>query len=106
MPAAHLPRHARGRVRAGAWNGAYLVRGRALPPGQARDWEQFFKAVSTIDVELRVTRLAVTGSTAVAGLDGVYIFDNPSTHRLQREDVRFVARLRREPGGWQIESVE
>jgi hypothetical protein len=77
-----------------------------LQPGQARDWEQFFKAVSKIDVELRVTRLAVTGSTAVAGLDGVYLFDNPSTHRLQREDVRFVARLRREPGGWRIESVE
>jgi serine/threonine-protein kinase len=77
-----------------------------LQPAQAKEWERFFEVVDRIDVELRVTQLTVAGSTAVAELAGVYVFDNPSTHRPQREPVTFVARLRREVAGWRIESLQ
>ncbi len=76
-----------------------------LQPTQAREWEKFFEGVSDIDVELEVTDLKVTGDVAEAGLSGVYVFANPSTHRTQREPVSFRATLRREGTRWRITSL-
>ncbi|HYC33361.1 MAG TPA: hypothetical protein VEB59_13805, partial [Gemmatimonadales bacterium] len=77
----------------------------AIQPAQARDWEQFFEAVRQIGVDLRITKLDVSGATAQAAVAGTYQFEDPSTRRDRREDVSFVARLRREGSGWSIESI-
>jgi tRNA A-37 threonylcarbamoyl transferase component Bud32 len=76
-----------------------------LTPTQTREWEEFFRGVSDIEVELHVTALEVTGDSAEAQLAGLYVFDNPSTHRTQRESVAFQARLRREGDRWRIASL-
>jgi tRNA A-37 threonylcarbamoyl transferase component Bud32 len=76
-----------------------------LTPTQTREWEEFFRGVSDIEVELHVTALEVTGDSAEAQLAGLYVFDNPSTHRTQRESVAFQARLRREGDHWRIASL-
>jgi len=76
-----------------------------IQPAQVRDWQQFFEAVSAIDVELKITRLDVAGAAAEAGLAGVYVFIDPSSRRERREDVSLVARLKRDPSGWRIESL-
>jgi hypothetical protein len=76
-----------------------------LTPTQTREWEEFFRGVSDIEVELNVTSLQVTGDSAEAQLAGLYVFDNPSTHRTQRENVTFQARLRREGDRWRIASL-
>jgi hypothetical protein len=76
-----------------------------LLPDQARVWEDFFRGVTDVDVELNVTGLEVAGNAAEARLSGVYVFTNPSTRRTQRENVAFQASLRREGGGWRIASL-
>jgi aminoglycoside phosphotransferase (APT) family kinase protein len=76
-----------------------------LTPAQTREWEEFFRGVSDIEVELHVTALEVTGDSAEARLAGLYVFDNPSTRRTQRESVTFQARLRREGDRWRIASL-
>jgi hypothetical protein len=76
-----------------------------LLPSQAREWEQFFQSVTDIDVELGVSDLKVSGDAAEARLEGVYVFRNPSTRRIQREPVGFQAALRREGGRWRIASL-
>ncbi len=82
---------------------------RRLYPGlsqmQSREWEDFFGGVGAIEVELGVTDLAVQGEAAEAKLAGVYVFDNPSTNRPQRESVAFQAQLRREGNQWRIASL-
>ena len=82
---------------------------RHLYPGlsakQAREWEDFFAGVGAVQVELNVTELQVAGNSAEARLGGVYVFDNPSTHRKQRESVQFEAQLRREGDRWRITSL-
>jgi hypothetical protein len=76
-----------------------------LLPAQAREWEEFFRNVTDIDVELGVAGLTVKGDAAEARLEGVYVFRNPSTRRTQREPVAFQATLRREGSGWLIASL-
>jgi hypothetical protein len=76
-----------------------------LLPEQAREWEEFFRGVTDIEVELSLTGLKVAGDVAEAGLAGVYIFRNPSTRRTQRETVAFQASLRREGERWRIASL-
>ena len=76
-----------------------------LSPEQTREWEDFFGGVTDIQVELQVTDLKVAGDAAEAGLAGVYVFANPSTHRTQREPVTFQASLRREGTRWRIASL-
>ncbi len=76
-----------------------------LSPEQTREWEDFFGGVTDIQVELQVTDLKVAGDAAEAGLAGVYVFANPSTHRTQREPVTFKASLRREGTRWRIASL-
>jgi hypothetical protein len=76
-----------------------------LLPAQAREWEEFFRSVTDIEVELDVAGLTVTGDAAEARLEGVYVFRNPSTRRIQREPVSFQAVLRREAGRWHIASL-
>ena len=76
-----------------------------LSPEQTREWEDFFGGVTDIQVELQVTDLKVAGDAAEAGLAGVYVFTNPSTHRTQREPVTFQASLRREGTRWRIASL-
>jgi hypothetical protein len=74
-------------------------------PRQALDWEQFFQAVSEIDVQLDVTGLDVAGNTAQAQLSGVYNFTDPGTRRARHENVSFVAALQRDGSRWLIQSV-
>jgi tRNA A-37 threonylcarbamoyl transferase component Bud32 len=74
-------------------------------PSQAREWEEFFRSVTDIDVELAVSDLKVSGNAAEARLEGVYVFRNPSTHRTQHEPVGFQATLRREGTRWRIASL-
>jgi serine/threonine-protein kinase len=76
-----------------------------LLPAQSREWEEFFRGVREMDVELDVTALQVSGDSAAAQLAGVYVFEDPSTHRARRENVAFQAQLRREGGRWRIASV-
>jgi hypothetical protein len=76
-----------------------------LSPAQTREWEDFFAAVSRIDVELAVSDLAVRGDSADARLGGVYVFQNPGTRRTVREPVSFQAHLRRQGGDWRIETL-
>ena len=76
-----------------------------LRDAQAREWEQFFEAVAAIDVDLRIASLKVSGETAQAALAGVYVFDDPSSHRERRESVSVTARLRRDAGAWRIEEI-
>jgi hypothetical protein len=76
-----------------------------LQPQQAREWEEFFQRVNEVQVELQVTDLKVNGDAAEAGLSGVYVFANPSTHRTQHEPVSFRATLRREGGRWRIAAL-
>jgi hypothetical protein len=47
----------------------------------------------------------VSGETAGAQLDGVYVFEDPGTRRTRREHVAFQAQLRREGGRWRITSL-
>jgi tRNA A-37 threonylcarbamoyl transferase component Bud32 len=76
-----------------------------LLPSQALEWEEFFRSVTDIEVELDVSDLKVSGSAAEARLEGVYVFRNPSTRRTQREPVAFQATLRREGTRWRIASL-
>jgi hypothetical protein len=76
-----------------------------LSPEQSKDWEDFFAAVSAIDVDLAVSDLAVSGDSADARLSGVYVFQNPGTRRMVREPVSFQAHLRRQGGDWRIETL-
>jgi serine/threonine-protein kinase len=76
-----------------------------LSPAQSKDWEDFFGAVSEIDVELAVSDLAVSGDSADARVGGVYVFQNPGTRRTVREPVNLQARLRRQGGEWRIEAL-
>jgi tRNA A-37 threonylcarbamoyl transferase component Bud32 len=76
-----------------------------LSPAQSKDWEDFFAAVSAIDVDLAVSDLAVSGDSADARLSGVYVFQNPGTRRTVREPVSFQAHLRRQGGDWRIETL-
>jgi hypothetical protein len=78
-----------------------------LSPAQSKDWEDFFAAVSAIDVDLTVSDLAVSGDSADARLSGVYVFQNPGSRRTVREPVSFQAHLRRQGGGgdWHIETL-
>ena len=76
-----------------------------LQAAQAQEWEEFFRGVSDIDVELNVTGLRLDGDAAEAYLAGVYVFTNPGNGRTQRESVGFRALLRREGGVWRIASL-
>ena len=76
-----------------------------LSPAQSQEWEEFFRGVRDIDVELEVTGLQVSGDSAAAQLAGVYVFEDPGTHRTRRENVAFQAQLRREGGRWRIASL-
>ncbi len=76
-----------------------------LSPERAREWEEFFKGVTDVRVDLNVAGLKVNGDAAEARLTGVYVFDNPSTHRTQREPVDFQASLRRVGNRWRITSL-
>jgi hypothetical protein len=76
-----------------------------LQAAQAREWEEFFRNVDDVEVELNVTGLRVGGNAAEAYLAGVYVFTNPGNGRTQRETVGFRAALQREGGNWKIASL-
>jgi serine/threonine-protein kinase len=76
-----------------------------LSAAQSHEWQEFFRGVREVDVELEVTALQVSGDSAAAQLAGVYVFDDPGTHRTRRENVAFQAQLRREGGRWRIASL-
>ena len=76
-----------------------------LSPAQSQEWEDFFRGVRDVDVDLKVTTLEVSGDSAAAQLAGVYLFEDPGTRRERRENVAFQAQLRREGGRWRIASL-
>ena len=76
-----------------------------LSPAQSQEWEDFFRGVRDVDVDLKVTTLEVSGDSAAAQLAGVYLFEDPGTRRARRENVAFQAQLRREGGRWRIASL-
>ena len=77
-----------------------------LTGDQAREWQEFFQGVSDVQVELNVTDLRISGDAADARLAGVYVFNNPSTRKVQREPVSFQATLERSGGRWRIASLK
>ena len=76
-----------------------------LQAEQAREWERFFTAVDDLEVKLQMTRLDIHGDTGEASLSGVYVFTDPGTRKPRRDSVSLVATLRRDTGGWRIESL-
>jgi hypothetical protein len=76
-----------------------------LSAAQAQEWQEFFRGVGAIDVDLDVGALQVNGDAADAQLAGVYVFEDPGTRRTRRENVGFQAQLRREGGRWRITSL-
>ena len=76
-----------------------------LSPAQSQEWEDFFRGVHDVDVDLKVTTLQVSGDSAAAQLAGVYVFEDPGTRQTKRENVAFQAQLRREGGRWRIASL-
>ena len=72
---------------------------------QARNWEQFFKAVDAVKVRLAMTHLDVRGDSGQAELAGVYVFQDPGTHRAREDSVSLHSTLRRDGTGWRIEGV-
>jgi hypothetical protein len=76
-----------------------------LQPQQAQEWEDFFRGVSQVQVELNVSDIRATGDAGEARVAGVYVFIDPGTHRPRRENVAFRASMRREAGHWRIVSL-
>jgi hypothetical protein len=76
-----------------------------LQAEQAREWERFFTAVDDVEVKLQMTRLDIHGDMGEASLSGVYAFTDPGTRKPRRDSVSLVATLRRDAGGWRIESL-
>ncbi len=89
---------------------AWRLSGGSIPglTGRRRrsEWQEFFQGVSDIDVELSVTGLQCHRDAAEAHFAGVYVFNNPSTGKVQREPVGFQAALRREGARWRIASLK
>ena len=63
------------------------------------------EAAPSAPVGAYITALEVGGDSAEAQLAGLYVFNNPSTHRTQRESVAFQAKLRRDGNRWRIASL-
>ncbi|HEU4700616.1 MAG TPA: serine/threonine-protein kinase [Gemmatimonadales bacterium] len=76
-----------------------------LTAQQQQEWEQFFQGVRDVEATLAVTRLTAAGDSAEADVAGQYLYDNPSTHRRERQAVSFHALLRRVEGGWRITGI-
>jgi len=76
-----------------------------LSASQQRGWEDFFKVVRNLKADLRVTTVDVQGETADAAVDGVYVFDNATTGRVERRPVTFHASFVAEPAGWRLNAI-
>jgi len=76
-----------------------------LTDQQARNWEQFFRAVDAVKVRLEMTRLDVRGDSGQAELAGVYVFQDPGTHRTREDSVSLHSTVRRDGKVWRIEGV-
>ncbi|MEP7002111.1 MAG: hypothetical protein ABI969_16600, partial [bacterium] len=75
-----------------------------ITSAQAKGWEQFFATLRTIKVNLAISGLEVSGSTADAKLVGTYDYVSESGKATQQA-VSFQAAFRREGGAWQLASV-
>jgi len=60
------------------------------------------RGVTDIEVELNLSAWSCRATRAEAKLAGVYVFTDPGTRRIQRENVAFEASLRRLGGRWRI----
>jgi serine/threonine protein kinase len=76
-----------------------------LSASQQRGWGDFFKAVRNLKANLRVTTVTVQGEIADAVVDGVYVFDNATTGRVERRPVTFHASFVAEPAGWRLNAI-
>jgi hypothetical protein len=76
-----------------------------ISTSQQRGWEDFFKDVRNLKADLHVTAVNVQGETADAVVDGVYVFDNATTGRVERRPVTFHASFVAEPAGWRLNAI-
>ena len=76
-----------------------------LSASQQRGWEDFFKDVRNLKADLHVTTVNLQGETADAVVDGVYVFDNATTGRVERRPVTFHASFVAEPAGWRLTAI-
>ena len=76
-----------------------------LTSSQQQGWDGFFRSVRNFRATLVMDQLAVTGSSATAAVSALYEYDNRTTGRADRQQLRLQATLNREPGGWRLVSV-
>jgi hypothetical protein len=68
-------------------------------------WKKFFSVARGLVVTLDVERYAIAESEANVDVRGTYQYWNRSMHRSERAPVRFLATLKRSPGGWRLTAI-
>ena len=76
-----------------------------LTDAQEQDWRQFFDAVGSIQVMLRISQLQVTDDVAEAALTGTYVYQNTTTRRTDQQPVSIRMSLRRVGGMWRVTGI-
>lgn len=76
-----------------------------LTSRQQQAWEEFFRSVRDLTVNLNVEQVGVTGSTAEVRVAGAYAYRNQTLGRDERAPVVFQARLERGADGWRLISI-
>jgi hypothetical protein len=76
-----------------------------LTDAQEQDWRQFFDAVGSIQVSLKISQLQVTDDAAEAALTGTYVFENTTTRRTDQQPVSIRMSLRRVGGAWRVTGI-
>jgi tRNA A-37 threonylcarbamoyl transferase component Bud32 len=76
-----------------------------LTDAQEQDWRQFFDAVGSIQVTLRISQLQVTDDVAEAALTGTYVYENTTTRRTDQQPVSIRMSLRRVGGMWRVTGI-
>jgi predicted Ser/Thr protein kinase len=76
-----------------------------LTASQQQGWDGFFRTVRNFKATLVIDQVSVTGATASAGINATYVYDNRSTGRADRQQLRLQATLSRESGGWRLDSI-
>ena len=76
-----------------------------LTDAQEQDWRQFFDAVGSIQVSLKISQLQVTDDLAEAALTGTYVFENTTTRRTDQQPVSIRMSLRRVGGVWRVTGI-
>ena len=76
-----------------------------LTDAQEQDWRQFFDAIGSIQVSLKISQLQVTDDVAEAALAGTYVFENSTTRRREQQPVSIRMSLRKVGGAWRVTGI-